>query len=89
MAILPLYDLSARATPRGSEALGYSLMMSVWNFTNNLSDYVGSMLYGIFYQSFSALVLVNVGTTLLVLVFVPMLPAVLMDRRDGQPEAAP
>src|SRR5258708_34581555 len=45
LAILPVYDLAARGTPRGSEALGYSVMMSVWNLTNSLSDWVGSTLF--------------------------------------------
>lgn len=87
LAILPLYDLAARATPRGSEALGYSLMMSVWNFTNALSDLLGSWLYDHFHLRFVHLVWLNAGTTALVLLAVPFLPHVLMNRRDG--EASP
>ncbi|MGV3722485.1 MAG: MFS transporter [Actinomycetota bacterium] len=86
MALLPLYDLSARATPTGSEALGYSLMMSVWNLTKNLSDLAGAMLYSKFGLTFNELVWVNAGTTLVVLVAVPFLPAVLLDRKDGDRE---
>lgn len=83
-ALLPLYDLAARATPRGSEAIGYSLMMSVWNFTKEMSDYIGSALYTKLGLTFNHLIWVNSGTTLLVLLAVPFLPAVLMDRRDGE-----
>jgi Na+/melibiose symporter-like transporter len=86
LALLPLYDLSARATPRGSEALGYSVMMSVWNFTQKGSDWVGSYLVDKLHFSFFQLVYVNAATTLLVLVAVPFLPAALMNRRDGEAE---
>ncbi|MCC2670561.1 MAG: folate transporter [Armatimonadetes bacterium] len=86
IALLPLYDLAARATPRGSEALGYSVMMSVWNFTKNMSDLLGSELYSRFGERLSELVWVNTVTTALVLIAVPFLPAALMDRRDGDAE---
>jgi len=84
LALLPLYDLAARATPRGSEALGYSVMMSVWNFTKHASDKLGSWLYSDFGLSFNQLVWVNAGTTLLVLALVPFLPAALLDHKDGE-----
>lgn len=88
LAVLPLYDLSARATPRGSEALGYCIMMSVWNFTFNISDVLGSWLYRHFHTNFAYLVWVNVVTTALVLVAVPFLPHALVDRRDGEGDVA-
>ena len=84
LAILPLYDLAARATPRGSEALGYSVMMSVWNLTAALSDLAGAYLHDRFHLSILQLVWLNAGTTALVLVAVPLLPAALMRRRDGE-----
>ena len=31
LAYLPLFDLAVRSTPRGSKALGYSLLLSVYN----------------------------------------------------------
>jgi predicted MFS family arabinose efflux permease len=86
IALLPLYDLAARATPRGSEALGYSVMMSVWNFTTKMSDLLGSSIYSRFGERMTELVWVNSATTALVLLAVPFLPAVLMDRRDGDAE---
>ncbi len=84
LAILPLYDLSARATPKGSEALGYSLMMSVWNLTGQVSDVTGSFLYDFFGKNLHPLVWINSGTTLLVLLAVPFLPAALVDHREGE-----
>jgi predicted MFS family arabinose efflux permease len=83
LATLPVYDLAARATPRGSEAIGYSLMMSVWNLTNALSDWSGSFLYDRFHLTFLNLVWLNAGTTALALVAVPFLPLALILRRDG------
>jgi Na+/melibiose symporter-like transporter len=87
LAMLPVYDLAARATPRGSEALGYSVMMSVWNFTNAMSDWTGSWLFDHLHRSFIHLIWVNAGTTLLALIAVPFLPKTLLRRRDdGQDE---
>ena len=83
LAILPVYDLAARGTPKGSEALGYSIMMSVWNLTNSLSDWVGSSLFTKYSFDFSQLVWLNSGTTLLVLIVVPFLPKALMRKTDG------
>ncbi len=82
LAMLPVYDLAARATPIGSEALGYSVMMSVWNATNSFSDWSGSVLYETFRLTFRHLIWVNSGTTLLALVAVPFLPLALLRQRD-------
>jgi hypothetical protein len=82
---MPLYDLAARATPKGSEALGYSIIISVWNWGLLVSDLVGSALYEHRGFTFQQLVWVNAATTLLVLVAVPFLPKVLVDRREEDP----
>ena len=84
LAILPVYDLAVRGTPRGSEALGYSVMMSVWNLTNSLSDWVGSTLFTRYGLTFQHLVWLNAGTTALVLLAVPFLPKALLQRKDGE-----
>jgi predicted MFS family arabinose efflux permease len=86
LAILPLYDLAARATPKRSAALAYSVMMSVWNLTASLSNLFGSWLYDHFRLTIMELVWLNAGTTLLVLFAVPLLPAVLMDAKEGEAE---
>jgi Na+/melibiose symporter-like transporter len=86
LALLPTYDLAARATPRGSEALGYSVMMSVWNFTNAVFDWAGSWLFQHFDRDFGLLIWVNAGTTLLAIVAVPFLPKALLSRRDDGAE---
>ncbi len=83
---LPLYDLAARATPKGSESFGFALMMSVRNVSLfAISDPLGAMLYGRFHLGFDKLVFANAGSTLVVLLLVPLLPAALLDRSEGRP----
>jgi len=84
LAQLPLFDLAARSTPKGSEALGYSIIMSVWNWGLFFSDLLGSGLYEKYNMSFKSLVWVNAATTALVMVVVPFLPKLLLDSREGQ-----
>lgn len=83
LAMLPVYDLAARGTPSGSEALGYSVMMSVWNLTNALSDWSGSSLFTYLHFTFTHLIFLNAGTTILVLFAIPFMPRALMMRKDG------
>jgi predicted MFS family arabinose efflux permease len=84
MAELSLMDLSVRSTPRGCEALGFALMMSVRNFGIGVSDVVGSKLMDQLHVQFSTLVLINAGTTALVLAFVPLLQRSLVMRKEGE-----
>jgi Na+/melibiose symporter-like transporter len=84
LAVLPLYDLCARSAPKGSEALGYSVMMSVWNLTLQLSNVLGSQLYDRLHLSFMDLVWLNAGTTLLALVGVPYLSRELLEKQEGK-----
>ncbi len=83
LAILPVYDLAARGTPAGAEAIGYAVMMSVWNATNALSDWTGSTLFDRLHFTFRHLVWVNAATTALVLFVIPLLPAVLLHAKDN------
>lgn len=82
LAEVALLDLAARCTPKGCEGLGYSLILSVRNVALFGADIVGSYFadHGV---RFSYLVYINAGTTALVLIFVPFLPATLMRRKDG------
>ena len=59
-------------------------MMSVWNLTAALSDLTGAYLHDKYHLTILNLVWLNAGTTALVLVAVPFLPAALMLRRDGE-----
>lgn len=84
MATIPVYDLAARTAPRGAESFAFALMMSVRTISLfAFSDPLGSLLYGRFHLGFERLVMVNAGSTLAVLFFVPLLPRALLDRREG------
>lgn len=80
-----LLDLAVRSTPRGCEALGFALMISVRNFGIAMSDVVGSKLMDQAHFSFNTLVLLNAVTTAAVLLFVPALPRALVLRKEGEP----
>jgi len=88
MAQLAALDLATRAAPVGVEAMGYALMVSAYNISLNLSDVSGSWLWGRLHHHFGPLVVINAGTTLLVLIAVPFLPRRLVGGREGQ-QAAP
>jgi predicted MFS family arabinose efflux permease len=83
IAEVAMMHLAVRATPKGCEALGFSLMMSVRNFALTANDILGSWLIDSRHWHFNRLVLVNAGTTALVLVLIPFLPRILMSRREG------
>jgi len=82
LAVLPLYDLSARATPNNSESLGYAVMLSVWNLADSISDVVGAKLYDNYHWQFQDLIWINSITTALILIFIPMLPKSLISFTD-------
>ena len=81
LAELALLDLAARATPPGCEGLGYSLMLSIRNVTIFGADIVGSHLAD-HQWPFASLVFLNAGTTAIVLILLPFLPAALMRSKD-------
>ena len=82
-ATLTVYDLLARATPQSSEAFGYSLMFSMANIVSAVSDVWGSWLWDRFHN-FATLVWLNAGTTAMVLLAIPLLPARLLDWSDDR-----
>jgi hypothetical protein len=88
IAFLALFDLTARATPSGSEALGYSVMYAFINIAMGASDMIGSRLFEFFHQQFAPLVWINGATTAVIVLAIPFLPGVLINRKDGEAEAA-
>jgi hypothetical protein len=76
-----ILDLAARATPVGSEGLGYSLILSVRNVAVFGADYIGSRLADL-HWSWNSLVILNAATTLVVLLFLPVMPPKLMESKD-------
>jgi hypothetical protein len=88
MATLPLFDLAARATPKGAESLGYALLLSVESFTMfAVSEKLGAGLYGGLHVGFKPLVWINAGSTAAVLLFTPLVPWRLFAAREGAPGA--
>jgi MFS family permease len=84
MGFMPLFDLAVRATPKGSEALGYSLLISIWNIGLTCSNQVGPMLYEwVFRKRWDGLVWLNAGVTLFAILIVLFLPRGLVDRSEG------
>jgi Na+/melibiose symporter-like transporter len=84
IGLLPLYDLAVRAAPKGSESFSYALMMSIRTIAEiGISDPLGSYLYGDVHLRLEQLVWINAGSTLAVLLFLPLLPVALMAGREG------
>lgn len=45
LGYVPLFDLAARVTPKGSEALGYAVLLSVWNIGLMVGGKTGPWIY--------------------------------------------
>ena len=59
-------------------------MMSARNLALGGSDVIGSRLIDSYGWAFHQLVWLNSGSTALVLVFIPFLPRLIMNRKDGE-----
>jgi predicted MFS family arabinose efflux permease len=85
LAYLPLFDMMVRATPKGSEALGYSLLISVWNTGLMIGAWTGPMLYEhVLHKHMNSLIWLNAGVTLAGVVLVFLLPKSLVEKREGK-----
>jgi predicted MFS family arabinose efflux permease len=84
LAELALMDLAVRATPPGSEGLGFALMVSVRNFALFGTDWFGAKLMDAWHVSFDALVLSNSATTAVTVPLVFLLPSLIVGRRDAE-----
>ena len=101
LADIAMMHLMVRATPAGSEGLGFSLMISVRNFSLFASDWAGSKALEAFHLHYSTLVISNGLVSLIAVPLVFLLPAAMVDSRDaestpptsphgiGEPEALP
>ena len=89
LAELALMDLAVRATPKGSEGLGFALMMAVRNLAVSGTDWLGSSLYELQTVSFASLVIANSATTALTIPLVFLLPRILLSGKDGEVIEAP
>ena len=84
LAELALMDLAIRATPAGSEGLGFSIMVSVRNLALFGTDWFGSNLLDQYHLSFDSLVITNSATTLIAVPLVLLLPRLIVARKDAE-----
>jgi len=84
LAYLPLFDMAVRSTPKGSEALGYSLLISVWNIGLMIGTKTGPLLYQrVLHKDMHQLIWINAVATLAGGLFVFFLPKTLVEKREG------
>ena len=84
LAELALMDLAIRATPAGSEGLGFSLMMSVRNLALFGTDWFGAKLMDQYHLPFNSLVIANAATTLITVPLVFLLPKLIVGHKDAE-----
>jgi MFS family permease len=85
LAYLPLFDLAVRCTPKGSEALGYSVLISVWNIGLMIGGQTGPMLYEhTLHKDMNSLIWVNALITLAGVILVFLLPKAIVEKREGK-----
>ena len=82
LAELAFFDLATRASPKGSESFGYSLMMSVRTLALYGTDIFASKLMDSYHWPFNWLVLLNVATTVVALPLVFLMPKAILGGRD-------
>lgn len=86
-ADMSLMDLAMRATPVKSEALGFSIMISVRNLSLFGSDWAGGKAMEAYHLHLSTLATANALVSLLAVPFVFLLPRFIVDRKDSSAEA--
>jgi MFS family permease len=89
LAECTLMDLAIRSTPKGSEGLGFALMMSVRNFALYGTDILGSWLMDKYHISFATLVFSNAATTAIAVPLVALLPLAMVGYKDAIAAAEP
>ena len=86
-ADMALTDLYMRATPSGSEALGFSLMVSVRNLSLFGADWLGAKAMDVYHFHFSTMAIANGLISLIAVPFVFLLPGFIVDYKDSRTEA--
>lgn len=87
-ADMSLTDLYLRATPAGSEALGFSLMVSVRNLSLFGADWLGAKAMETYHLQFSTMAIANAAVSLIALPLVFLLPSLIVDHKDSAASAA-
>jgi predicted MFS family arabinose efflux permease len=86
-ADMALTDLYMRATPEGSEGLGFSLMVSVRNLALFGADALGAKAMVAYHLQFSTMAISNGVISAIAVPLVLLLPALIVDRKDTRAEA--
>lgn len=81
LATLPLYELAARASPPGHEALVFGWMMSVGNLGLAGSDLLGAHIAATFALTLPAMIVLYAASTTLSVVLLRFVPASLLRHR--------
>ena len=85
LAYVPLFDLMVRSTPKGGEALGFAVLISIWNLGLMIGMKTGPMLYEhTLHKNMNGLIWLNAGVTLAGVVLVFLLPRVLVAQQEGK-----
>jgi predicted MFS family arabinose efflux permease len=90
-ADMALTDLYMRSAPKGSEALGFSLMVSVRNLSLFGADWIGAKAMEAYDLHFSTMAIANGVVSMIALPFVFLLASRVVDHKDspGEAEAIP
>jgi MFS family permease len=88
-ADMALTDLYLRATPAGSEALGFSLMVSVRNLSLFGADWLGAKAMETYHFQFGTMAIANGLVSLIALPLIFLLPGIIMDHADGRAGEVP
>lgn len=80
LGVLPLHELTARASPPRHEALGFAIILSIGNAAMALSDISGTYLAKVFGLDLPAMLLVNAAFTSASALLVFLVPAALLGR---------
>jgi predicted MFS family arabinose efflux permease len=86
-ADMALSDLYMRSAPKGSEALGFALMVSVRNLSLFGADWLGAKAMETYNLDFGTMALANGAISMIGLPFVFLLAGKVVDRKDTQVEA--
>lgn len=86
-ADMALCDLYMRATPSGSEGLGFSLMVSVRNLALFGADWLGAKAMDAYHIHFSTMAIANGLISLIAVPMILFLPGFIVDHKDTQADA--
>jgi predicted MFS family arabinose efflux permease len=86
-ADMALCDLYMRSAPKGSEALGFALMVSVRNLSLFGADWLGASAMDTYHIQFSTMAIANGLISMIALPFVFLLAGRVVDRTDTMEEA--